>query len=314
MTALRVAVGGYYREHVTDNVCFTHKDADIGDDLLLPGVRLYEQGAREGVEFGTFDHIDPAGADVVLFLDLPRDDDVVAQRAMRGLVPRILAIIESPVIRPQNWMVAPARFARILSYAAEGADHLAYAKDLPATTPTGWRPRLACMIAGAKAAAPGTLYGDRLDDIRWFEENAPRDDFDLWGVGWPVNFKSYRGRCWTKREVLRKYRFSLCYENCAAAGYITEKILDSMLAGCVPVYLGAPDIAEHVPPECYVDHRAFPSMAALYAHLAAMTPEEYAVKQTAIHRFMGTDASAEFSIARHVRTILDACRDAARLR
>lgn len=46
-------------------------------------------------------------------------------------------------------------------------------------------------------------------------------------------------------ETYRGYRFVLVVENCSVRGYVTEKIVNAMLAGCVPVYYGAPDIADH---------------------------------------------------------------------
>ena len=39
-----------------------------------------------------------------------------------------------------------------------------------------------------------------------------------------------------------KYRFFLAFENASHPGYVTEKILGAMAAGCIPVYWGAPDV------------------------------------------------------------------------
>ena len=41
-----------------------------------------------------------------------------------------------------------------------------------------------------------------------------------------------------KHEFLKKYRFSLTYENEMSPGYTTEKILHAKAAGCVPIYWG----------------------------------------------------------------------------
>ncbi|NBI43327.1 hypothetical protein GVX76_07485 [[Haemophilus] felis] len=41
-----------------------------------------------------------------------------------------------------------------------------------------------------------------------------------------------------KRTYLRKFRFNLCPENTSVEGYVTEKCLESIMSGCIPVYWG----------------------------------------------------------------------------
>jgi len=75
----------------------------------------------------------------------------------------------------------------------------------------------------------------------------------------------------TKLALLGRYRFNLAYENCIDRDYVTEKWFDCLLAGCVPVYLGAPNIADFAPaPDSYVDASRFPDAARLAAHLRAL--------------------------------------------
>ena len=62
----------------------------------------------------------------------------------------------------------------------------------------------------------------------------------------------------TLREVIRGYRFTLAFENSIAADYVTEKLFNPLAAGSVPVYLGAPNVADFAPGErCYLDVRDF---------------------------------------------------------
>ena len=42
-----------------------------------------------------------------------------------------------------------------------------------------------------------------------------------------------------KRTYLRNFKFNLCPENSNSEGYVTEKIFDSILAGCIPIYWGS---------------------------------------------------------------------------
>jgi len=45
-----------------------------------------------------------------------------------------------------------------------------------------------------------------------------------------------------KHKFLKNYRFCLAYENQAAPGYTTEKILHAKAAGCIPIYWGDPKV------------------------------------------------------------------------
>ena len=41
-----------------------------------------------------------------------------------------------------------------------------------------------------------------------------------------------------KIEWLRNYRFHICFENSSYKGYLTEKLFDAFVAGCIPIYWG----------------------------------------------------------------------------
>jgi alpha-1,3-fucosyltransferase 10 len=62
----------------------------------------------------------------------------------------------------------------------------------------------------------------------------------------------------TKLAVVGQYKFCLALENAIEEDYVTEKFFDPLLAGSVPVYRGAPNVAEFAPGErCYIDANAF---------------------------------------------------------
>lgn len=50
-----------------------------------------------------------------------------------------------------------------------------------------------------------------------------------------------------KLEVLRQYQFCLAFENSLQSDYVSEKWYDCLVAGCVPIYLGAPNIDNYAP-------------------------------------------------------------------
>jgi hypothetical protein len=75
--------------------------------------------------------------------------------------------------------------------------------------------------------------------------------------------------------------------------------------GCVPVYWGADDVGNRIPPECFIDRRDFRDTAAVHAHLLAISADEYARKQGAIRQFLGSRSAEKYSSEYFVRTIVE---------
>ena len=82
-------------------------------------------------------------------------------------------------------------------------------------------------------------------------------------------------------------------------------LLDVMMAGSVPIYLGHPATRNHIPPECYIDRDAFANEAALYEFIKTMPDETYRGYLCAIGGFLSTDASRAFSFSGFVETVLE---------
>ncbi len=59
-------------------------------------------------------------------------------------------------------------------------------------------------------------------------------------IGGQLTLKYPGGGCGdiSKYHFLEQHKFQLCFENSQAPGYVTEKLLHSKLAGCVPIYWG----------------------------------------------------------------------------
>lgn len=54
-------------------------------------------------------------------------------------------------------------------------------------------------------------------------------------------------------EHYKPYKFVIAGENSFGSGYITEKIVNSMLASAIPIYVGAPDIVDTFNPLSFVN-------------------------------------------------------------
>ena len=55
-----------------------------------------------------------------------------------------------------------------------------------------------------------------------------------------------------KIKFFSSYKFSIAMENSNGDGYISEKIVDSFLAGTVPIYYGDYMVDEYINPKTYI--------------------------------------------------------------
>ncbi len=78
-----------------------------------------------------------------------------------------------------------------------------------------------------------------------------------------------------KREFIGKYRFTMAFENSASPGYITEKLVEPLVAGSIPIYWGAPDVDREFNPDCMVDVSRFgEDMEAAADHVMRIDKDE----------------------------------------
>jgi hypothetical protein len=55
-----------------------------------------------------------------------------------------------------------------------------------------------------------------------------------------------------KMEILKQYKFNLCFENDLYPGYVTEKVFESWEAGCIPLWWGL-DAANYLNPDSVIN-------------------------------------------------------------
>jgi hypothetical protein len=81
----------------------------------------------------------------------------------------------------------------------------------------------------------------------------------------------------SKIETISRYKFTLAFENALGMDYVTEKFFDPLVAGSVPVYLGAPNIDDFAPGErCCINARDFPEPSQLASHLLRLGADDAA--------------------------------------
>ena len=106
--------------------------------------------------------------------------------------------------------------------------------------------------------------------------------------------EAHRGIAKSKADTLSRYTFALCFENQVLRGWMTEKLFDCLYAGTVPVYWGAPDVTDFVPPEAFIDMRQFRDFAELRAFLKAQSPQDVARYREAGRAFVESERFTPF--------------------
>lgn len=286
---------------------------------------------EKNIDLSTHDVYAPADCEIVIYNEMPSVLPPSNQREKS-----FLFLFESELIRPDNWdLQNHHNFSKIFTWHDDFVDNKKYFKmNFVSSSESAFvsfhNKRFCTLIAGNKSVNhPLELYSERRKSIRWFEERRP-ENFEFYGANWdqyifkgPVfiralnrvpglgkciaeKWPSYRGKIERKLDVLKNYKFSICYENAKdIPGYVTEKIFDSLAAGCIPVYWGAPNITDYVDENCFIDRKKFASHEALYKYLSTMTEAQYNEKIEAIKRYFVSEKYTNFIPERVAKKIVE---------
>lgn len=333
----KIGFYNYYDTYNNNRLFSPDYKSSIGDDLSYPFRYLAEEAKRQGILVSTIDMEPLDNYDVIIFLDYPTQNNIYFQELKKKKSEKtILFVLENELIRPDNWDINNYRdFNKVYTWHDKIVDNKKVKKlflpnNIPDSIPCDdvTKKKFCCLIASNKLIRHKLeLYSERIQAIRWFEKNDPQL-FDLYGQGWneypysgkfglknrfskiinrysPV-YPSYRGPIQSKFDILRQYKFSICYENARdIPGYITEKIFDSFFAGCIPVYWGAPNITQYIPENTFIDRRKFKTYNELVRYLINMSNSEYYEYLNCIEKFIHSSEINNFSVEHFADMILN---------
>jgi hypothetical protein len=281
----------------------------------------------------------------VIFIDIPKEKSIIKNKVISKSI-KIALLSECEVIKPWNYKKSyHDLFDYLFTWTGSVLKTMTNAVYMPcffSYTDNNLKnykqyhnikkEKLCVMIASNKYHThPLELYSARKSVVEWFNTNRS-DDFDLYGYDWDKRYirspkplrilnrskiftkskkdtyKCYKGVAITKIEVMAQYKFSICFENARSlSGYITEKIFDSMISGSIPIYYGSPDIAEHVPGQCFINFQDFDNISELYSYISRISDKEYTEYISAIEEFLTAPHielySADFFSKNIIKTI-----------
>lgn len=93
-------------------------------------------------------------------------------------------------------------------------------------------------------------------------------------VGQVLNNRGWRanGRA-GKLAVLHESTFTIAFENQVAPGYVTEKLVEPLLAGSIPIYWGSADARIDFNPAAFIHADDFPDLDTLARHIVDLAKD-----------------------------------------
>ncbi|WCJ44280.1 Alpha-(1 4)-fucosyltransferase [Euphorbia peplus] len=76
--------------------------------------------------------------------------------------------------------------------------------------------------------------------------------------------------------TMSHYKFVLAIENTATESYVTEKLFYALDSGAIPIYFGAPNVDDFVPPHSIIDGTKFKSIEELASYVKALANDAVA--------------------------------------
>lgn len=257
----------------------------------------------------------PGGIEGGVLGDLGRDDhlivpprDTLHLRPGFGTRARVSLLFREPRAIHGHHMrllqlYSHRRFFRVLTGDPQLLAAIPNALDFPmgGTWVPHWREvshekRAMCsLIASAKRSQPGHRLRHAVAD--W--ARAAGADIEIMGRG-------YRPFA-DKAEGLAPYRYSVVIENVREPGYFSEKLVDALLCGTVPIYWGAPDIGRYFDTSAMVICEDF---ADVERAVAAMSEADFAARAAALARARAVAEGYADIEGRAARAVLEAAQGA----
>jgi hypothetical protein len=118
----------------------------------------------------------------------------------------------------------------------------------------------------------GNAVSNRIETFKKLNDYKP-----VHGYG-RVFGKPYNG---FKVDLLEKYRYNICFENSIYPGYVTEKLLEAKVAGCIPIYYGTETANTDFNEKCFINAIEYKSSNELLEKIIELETNHEKFKQIA---------------------------------
>lgn len=289
------------------------------DGIAIPYIKMRDEFIRLGHDIHTIDYYESLD-NVDYFLFFVLDWAWLLKLIRNGYAYKMVYCnAEPPAVdlmnTPSGFKILKNFFPYILTWNDDWIDNINifkrnipyYFDDYRRTALRFEEKKLLTIISGNNYSDfPGELYSERRRAIAFFEKKCP-EQFDFYGMGWDSDHGCYKGVADSKFEVYNRYKFAICYENVGGyAGYITEKLLDCLVSGIVPIYAGASNILDYVPENAFISLDKFENYEELYQYISSVSKEEYQGYLDSANEFFNSDKTSFFKGEKYAEWIIAA--------
>lgn len=126
-----------------------------------------------------------------------------------------------------------------------------------------WRSKskFCCMVVSNGASKERLSLYEKLSEYKKVDSGGKI----LNNVGGPVK---------DKLEFIKDYRFVISFENSSYPGYTTEKIIEPIVADCIPLYWGDPFINKEINKDCFLEKSESKSLETFIKEIIETDQEE----------------------------------------
>lgn len=318
-----IGIVPWIREQYEDRV-FDVNPPINRDHLIEPYVEMKREFEVHGHRVHTIDMYD-SFYDIDIFLLFTLDWDIYNEILRYGKGNRVVyCTAEPPSVHrynsPAGYKLLKHIFPYILTWNDDWIDGKSvFKRNYPywfedqrkGNLPYGEKKLITCISGNKYSDYPGELYSERRRAIEFLEQSHP-NDFDFYGTGWDAKQHiCYKGKVVDKSTIYHNYRFAICYENIEGLkGYITEKILDCLVSGVVPIYAGSVNITAYIPDTCFIRFRDFSSYTELFNYISEMDEKTYYDYLKSADEYLKSPGVDCFSGSQYAKCILEAVSNA----
>lgn len=306
----------------------------LPDGIALPYIRIREEVEKAGYEFKVTNNSFELKNAMCVFSTC-----LLNSRILQGLahckIPkeRCFLFIQEPPTHCQ-WMYdrrIGEYYGKIFILFEDLVDNKLYFKYFHRATenkiigsiPTFEEKKL-CVMVQTNDPVDNPASGPRRASARYF---STKEGFDLFGSGWE-GYSAWRGRLgpgtwyrtgkteetvFLKNNLLKKYKFNLAYENMQAPGFLSDRLFQALYSHCIPVYLGDPNTAKHVPASCFIARDHFSSDEELYLFMKNMDKSTYENYLNEAQKFINSPLIEPFLPEKWAHTVMDQINKIAQL-
>ena len=290
-------------------------------------------------DLSTPDINSPTKSEFTIYATIPKNLDQINKKKS------ILLLTETEAINKRDWDFKLHKyFNHIFTYKKLGDPKYIEFYDCPFnfeevhfSKPINNK-EILIVCSNKRSVYPNQLYTYRYRLIKWFEKNYS-SSFRLYGEGWDkppvyvnsrhninlerihhlfksklnlykmpiVNKKVYKGITKNKYKLLKEYDFNFALQNTFTKDHFLSPIFESFYCSSIPLYLGAKNVEDYIPENCFIDLRKFANFRKVLNYILSLNYENILEYKKNIHKYLIENNhkkfTSEFQIKKIITTI-----------